>query len=265
MFYIDRGRGPVFLLIHGMFGDHLDWAPVIAPLAEHHRVIAVDLPGFGDSEKPDIEFTPAFFTAELNRLLDSLGVASCTVVGNSFGGQLAMALALDAPERVERLVLITTGSLHRYTAQELQFSADRMSEANLIQFTPAYHAAIFGRLFYNPDAPHKAAYIAKQDAKLLRPDYPAYARIISRCARLSLEYCLLEEIHRIGAPVLLLQGEQDPIVSAQWIRAAAPLFPDATLAMIPECGHIPQIEIPDKVIGLVEQFLSRTSAVSPAV
>ncbi len=260
MFFIDRGHGPALLLIHGMFGDHLDWEPVLGQLAEKHRVIAVDLPGFGNSEKPDIEYTAGFFTTEFTRLLDSLGIASCAVAGNSFGGQLAMALALDAPSRVESLILITTGGLHRYTQQELQFSAERVSEANLQQYTPAYHAAIFGRLFCNQAAPDKAAYIAKQDAKLTRPDYPAYTRVISRCAKLSLEHCQLDEVHRIKAPVLLLQGAQDPIVLAEWIREAAQRFDNAKLVMIPDCGHMPQIENPATVIDEMELFLANLPA-----
>src|SRR5258708_14811590 len=120
MFYYDRGRGPALVLIHGMFGDHLDWEPVLEGLAERHRVIAVDLPGFGESLKPDIDYDVCVFTLALAELLDRLGIERAVFAGNSFGGQIAMAFALEHPERVEKLVLITTGGLHEYSEQDIQ-------------------------------------------------------------------------------------------------------------------------------------------------
>lgn len=255
MFYYDRGRGPALLLIHGMFGDHLDWEPVLEPLAKRHRVIAIDLPGFGDSAKPDIEYNACPFVTEIVKLLDKLGIKRVAVAGNSFGGQIAMVLALEHPERVEKLVLITTGGLHRYSREELDATRERLSEANLLSFTPAIHAVVFGRIFYRQGTEIQRRYIEKQNAKLTRADYPDYARVQHRCIQLSLELCLLDRLPSLEMPVKLIHGEYDPVVLPAWVREAAPLFPDADLVMIPECAHLPQLEHPLRVIDEVESFL----------
>lgn len=256
MFYYDRGSGPALLLIHGMFGDHLDWEPVLASLAERYRVIAVDLPGFGNSDKPDIDYTAALFTTELIRLLDQLGIQKAAVAGNSFGGQIAMALALAHPERIEKLVLVTSGGLHRYTAEEMNANLERLSEPNLLRLTPAVHAVLFGRIFFDSDTEIQRRFIRKQDAKLTRPDYRDYVRVLHRCMRLSLNLCVLGHVPALKMPVLLLHGEHDPVVLPQWIRDAAPLFPDAKLVMLPDCAHIPQLEYPARVVSEITAFVN---------
>ena len=253
MFYIDRGQGPTLLLIHGMFGDHLDWEPILQPLAEGHRVIAVDLPGFGESEKPDVEYTPEFFTNHLVQLLDDLGIAKATVIGNSFGGQIAMSLALAHPDRVERLVLITTGGLHEYSTQEIDAALQRLSVENMLRFTPDIHAPLFGRLFFRPGTALQQRYIEKQNGKLKRADYGVYTGIIHRCVRLSLSLCLLNRVGELRMPVLLVHGDKDPVVLLSWVQSAVHLFPDGELAILTDCGHVPQLEQPDKLLDLIIQ------------
>src|SRR6266481_1527934 len=99
IFYYDHGKGPVLVLIHGMFGDFTDWDPILEPLSKKHRVIAIDLPGFGASSKPPVEYTGDFFVAALKALLDKLKIPRATLVGNSFGGIVCMLFALRHPER----------------------------------------------------------------------------------------------------------------------------------------------------------------------
>ncbi|MGI8743721.1 MAG: alpha/beta fold hydrolase [Bryobacteraceae bacterium] len=252
MFYIDRGSGPVLLLIHGMFGDHLDWEPILEPLAQRHRVIAVDLPGFGESEKPQVDYSPEFFTRQLLELLDELGIGTATVVGNSFGGQIAMSLALACPRRVERLVLITTGGLHRYSEPEIAAALQRLSVENMLQFTPEIHGALFGRLFFRQGTSLQQRYTGKHDAKLVRADYRAYVAVLHRCMRLSLELCLLDRVRELPMPVLLIHGEADPVVLVDWVRDAVGLFAAARLVVLVECGHVPQLELPDRIVELIE-------------
>lgn len=254
MFYLDRGRGPALLLIHGMFGDHLDWEPILDPLARRYRVIAVDLPGFGASDKPDLDYTPEYFTRHLIELLRELGIGKATVIGNSFGGQIAMSLALAHPELVERLVLITTGGLHRYTAQEIEAGVTRLSEENQLRFTPEIYSSLFGRLFFTQGTDHQRRYIEKQNARLTAADYPDYVRVMRRCIRLSLELCLLDRVRALKMPALLIHGEHDPVVLVRWVRDAAPCFANGRLVML-ECGHVPQLEMPDEVVRLIDDFV----------
>jgi pimeloyl-ACP methyl ester carboxylesterase len=100
------GRGHPVVLLHGLGANKLSWLPLLGPLAESYRVIAVDLPGHGESSKRRGDYTPSYFGAVLRRLLDRLGLRRAALVGNSMGGRVALEVAATMPERVAALVLL---------------------------------------------------------------------------------------------------------------------------------------------------------------
>jgi alpha/beta hydrolase fold len=104
----EAGTGPTLLAIHGLGGSKASFLPTIGALADTYRVIAVDLPGFGDSVKPlRAPFDAPYFAAVMAEVLDAAGVDRAHVVGNSMGGRIGIEMALTMPERVERLVLLS--------------------------------------------------------------------------------------------------------------------------------------------------------------
>jgi pimeloyl-ACP methyl ester carboxylesterase len=252
----DGGKGPAILLIHGMFGDHLDWEPVLVPLAKDHRVIAIDLPGFGESSKPHTDYSVQFFTRSIDGVLSQLKVKKVTVAGNSFGGIIAMEYALEHPERVEKLVLIDSGGLHHFTEDQEKASLDRFSEANLKLLTPQINEMMFGPLFVNGPSTERTRYIAKQDAKLSRSDFPAYTYAIHNSIKLALDTDLQGRLKDIGAPTLLINGEKDYVVQPAWVREASTRFKNAKLVMLPDCGHVPQLECAPQVIEELKKFIA---------
>jgi pimeloyl-ACP methyl ester carboxylesterase len=255
MFWDERGDGPPLLLIHGMWGDHLDWEPVLDPLALRRRVVAVDLPGFGRSATNAIEYTAEFFRDRTIQLLDDLRIESCAICGNSFGAQIAMALALEAPKRVEKLILAGSGGLRRFSRNDIEQALGLRSESALRALTPELNAMMFSRLFAEQGGEIQRRYLTKQNAKLQNPGYAEYVHTVHCCMRLAVEYCLLEQLHSIAMPVLFLQGDKDPVVQLEWVREAVPLFPQAQLAVFENCGHVPQLEQPERFVQEVEAFL----------
>lgn len=109
--YRMKGSGPVLLLLHGMACDSTTWIPVIDELAEHFTVLAPDLLGHGESDKPNADYSLGGFANGMRDLLTVLGIDRVTVVGHSFGGGIAMQFAYQFPERTERIVLVSTGGL----------------------------------------------------------------------------------------------------------------------------------------------------------
>ena len=110
--YMDEGDGDeVLLLIHGMAGSAQTWREVLPPLAKKYRVIAPDLLGHGQSSKPRTDYSLGAFAVGLRDLLDELGVASATVVGQSLGGGVAMQFLYQHPDYCRRLALISSGGL----------------------------------------------------------------------------------------------------------------------------------------------------------
>src|SRR5947209_16948710 len=111
--YRQEGWGPAIVLIHGITGSSDTWDEVIEPLAEHYTVVAPDLLGHGASAKPRGDYSLGAYASGVRDLLGALGHSRATVVGHSLGGGIAMQMAYQFPERVERLVLVSSGGLGR--------------------------------------------------------------------------------------------------------------------------------------------------------
>ena len=252
----DAGQGSAVVLIHGMFGDFLDWEPVLQPLSRSHRVIALDLPGFGSSSKPRREYTAEFLLANLVQLLRHLSIDRATLVGNSFGGQIAILYALSSPESVAKLVLVNSGGFQRFTPEETAFTESRFNEAGLAALTPEINTLLFSVVFAQPSAA-SAAYLERQNAKLTRQDYPAYAYAIASNIRLSLSTYLLDRLPEVACPTLLVWGEKDLVLPLPQARLAVSLLAHGEIAIIPACGHAPQLECPAEFLSSVKPFLEK--------
>src|SRR5437764_11480296 len=109
--YRQAGWGPVVVLIHGITGSSVTWEEVIEPLAERYTVVAPDLLGHGESAKPRGDYSLGAYASGIRDLIAALGHSHATVVGHSLGGGIAMQMAYQFPERVERLVLVSSGGL----------------------------------------------------------------------------------------------------------------------------------------------------------
>lgn len=254
--YWEGGRGPALILIHGQFGDHRDWQPVLERLAKRHRVIAVDLPGYGDSDKPDRAYDMAFYANVLQDLSNTLKVERANVVGNSFGGQVAISFALTSPSRVGKLILADSGGFLKVSDAQRQFFAQRFSEEFLLGLTPETNRALFLPVVTN-DSEAKRQYLDKQNEMLSRADYPAYARALSRNIRLALDTYLLDDLPRVQCPTLLLWGERDVVLPVSQAQQALPKLPKGELRTLPGCGHAPQLDCPDAFVSAVEEFLNK--------
>lgn len=254
IFYYERGQGTPLVLIHGMFGDFLDWEPVLEPLAASHRVIALDLPGFGNSTKPRCEYSAEFFVSTLHQFFQQLDLPQFILAGNSFGGQIAILYSLEHPESVSKLVLVNSGGFRQHTAEEKALLEYRFSEPILAALTPQINALLFGSVFTRPSE-NSARYIQKQNAKLQRADYPAYAYALSKSIALSLQSYLVERLPDLQCPTLLIWGENDQVLPLAQAELALSRLRDGQLKTLPGCGHAPQLECAAEFVRILQSFL----------
>jgi len=243
-FYED-GSGADLVLLHGMFGDYLDWEPVLELLARRFHVVASDLPGFGESGKPDVAYTSEFFVGSLDGFFSALGLKEIILAGNSFGGQIAMLYALRYPEKVSQLVLVDSGGFRGVPEAERAMARTILSRENLLAMPAPMIPLIFSKVFVKESA-EKERYLAKQTAKLKTADYPEYVRAVVQSIELSMATNLLEDLPKIKCPVLLLSGKEDSVVPPEQAEEAARRLPHATLEMMEGCGHMPQMEEPEE-------------------
>ncbi len=265
--YRDAGQGPAVVLIHGYGASSDSWAPVIPALAAHHRVIAVDLKGFGWTSRPEGDYSPAAQATLVWSVLDKLGVTDVAIVGHSWGTSVALSMAASKPERVRRVALY---SAYVYDDQVPGFFrwAETGGLGELL-FGAFYKERIDERaaLAYYDERYITQARVDRVKADLAKPGTVAAALAVARThhfAALHKQLAATAFARRgDGAKqVLLLWGENDQVTPLRYGQRLVAELGDAQLVTYPRCGHIPMVEAPQSTRDLAA-FLGKDS--SPAV
>jgi pimeloyl-ACP methyl ester carboxylesterase len=263
--YVEAGAGPVLLLIHGMAGTLENWQQVIEPLAQHHTVVAPDLPGHGGSAPGGGDYSLGALAAGLRDLLVALGHERATLVGHSLGGGIAMQFAYQFPEITERVVLVSSGGLGSEVSLVLRAAA--LPGADLFVAATAgvgrTVGAAIGRglavVGLRPNA--DVAEVARGYASLADPD----RRAAFLAALRSVVGTGGQRVHagdRLylaeGMPVLIVWGARDPIIPAHHGEHAHEAIPGSRLEVFDAVGHLPQLEAPARFVSVLERFLEET-------
>ena len=264
-FYLEAGQGPAVVLLHGLGATCASMLPTLAELARDHRVLAVDLPGFGDSGKPVQAYDPAFYARWLTAFLDVVGVERAVLVGNSMGGRIAIEAGLRAPERVDRVVLFAPSLAFKRFREATPLVRLLMAEiaAMPIVMPRALVMAALRMMFARPERLPAAWYDAAAD-EFARVFATARGRMafFSAARQIYLEEAHGEEgfwdrLPALSRPSLFLWGDSDQLVPCRFAPHVTHALPDAHSVVIPDCGHVPQFEHPATTHRLVRAFLGR--------
>lgn len=255
--YLRTGRGPAVLLIHGLASSIYTWKDEIPALARDHEVVALDLPGFGGSDQPaDLAFD--LYPRVVVGLLDQLGIARASLVGNSLGGAVASVVAAQQPARVDRLVLIDAAGFnlhgpHRPTLVRL--AAHPLAESVVSHLPLRRLVVTVGlRQVFHDDAKVTEECLNEYLTGAWRPGTLASLRSLA-ASQYPSPAETEELLHRVEAPTLVVWGGEDtwiPLAHADRFVAA---IRDARKIVLPGVGHTPQEESPEAVVRLLLQFL----------
>jgi len=259
--YTTAGDGPVTLLIHGLGGFAESWRRTHAALESHSRVIALDLPGFGQSSKPRRSYTLPFFARAVEGLLEELGIERVRLVGHSLGAGVALAFALRQPERVERLALLGAaipGFPLRPSALFRLMAAPVIGEILSSFVTPRVCVAALGRCLVVPQPEEVAFLVQHQYAVRTTPE--GRAAYLATLRGIKQDFSGQAPHYRAAfagwnRPTLIIHGRQDPVVPFQHAEAAAKGMRRAEARWLDRCGHFPQLEHGDAVNGWLGEFL----------
>ncbi len=257
----EAGAGPPVLLIHGLGATKVSFLPTLAALAPHHRAIAVDLPGFGDSDKPILaRYDAAYFASAITALLDGLELDRADVVGNSMGGRVALEAGLSAAGRVGRLALLAPSLAWlrpRPWAPYLRLVAPQLG---LIQPAPrAIIEAIVNRVIPGSDQEWTAAGIDEFLRSYLTPRGRAAFYAAARNIYLEEPYGpdgFWTRLPGLVPESLFVWGRRDPLVPIRFARHVREALPEATHLEL-SCGHVPQLEAPKETHEAILSFLAR--------
>jgi pimeloyl-ACP methyl ester carboxylesterase len=259
---IDLGEGPPLVFVHGLSGSWPNWLEQLPVFADSHRVIAMDLPGFGHSPLPHERITISGYARLLDGLLDELGIDAATVVGNSMGGFTSAELAIAFPERVERLVLVSPAGLSTYrhprgtrALPALQrgerivaaYTAWMASKSDTVTRRPLLRNATLGLVTRHPGR-LPAALAAEQ---LRGAGKPGFIQALEA----NLDYDFRHRLPEIACPTLIVWGDSDRVITVNDAAVYAELIPGSRKVVYEDTGHMSQIERPDAFNSLLREFL----------
>jgi pimeloyl-ACP methyl ester carboxylesterase len=264
---VEAGEGTPVVLVHGLGATKAEFLPTIAALADHHRVIALDLPGFGDSDKPfPAAYDAAFFSSWVESLLDELAIERAHVLGHSMGGRVAIEFGLRNPDRTQGLVLMTPSMA--WLSDRRWAAYLKLVRPELGLFQPAPRAIVeeivrrvvpgaqehwtragieeFLRAYLTPRG-RVAFYAAARQIYLEQPDGPGG---------------FWTRLGELECDSLFVWGRRDTLVPIGFERHVRERLPDARHEII-DCGHVPQLERPAQTHAAIGRFLRRRGAQRP--
>jgi pimeloyl-ACP methyl ester carboxylesterase len=254
------GAGPTVVCIHGLGASKASFLPTLEALADEHRVVAMDLPGFGDSDKPfGARYHAPYFAASVVALLDALGEDRAHLVGNSLGGRVALEVGMRYPERVDRLGLLAPSLAWRRPRQWAGFLRFVRPELGVLPHTPRRIVqAIVDRVVPGANDGWTAAGIDEFMRAFMTPRGRAAFYATARQIYLEEpegEKGFWPRLKRLEPDALFVWGRQDRLVPIGFARHVSEAAPRAEHLEL-DCGHVPQLERPRETHKALSEFLA---------
>src|SRR6266850_2139728 len=257
--YQEKGIGTPLLLLHGFSSSTYSWKDVFEPLSKNFRVIAVDFKGFGFSGKPDGDYTRRAQAIRVTHLLDYLKIERAWLCGNSMGGEIALNLALQNPQRVAGLILIDSSGVSVNGASSVApsyvsipivgraltafaMTSDRLVRQGLVQS------------FYDASKINE-----ERVATYYRPLQTRGGQLAALRARTQAgQFPIEQDLGKIKAPTLIIWGAEDALIPLEAGRKMNSLIKNSKLVTIEKCGHVPEEEMPKRVLDEIKRFVEES-------
>jgi pimeloyl-ACP methyl ester carboxylesterase len=290
---IDMGEGPAIVFVHGLSGCWPNWLEQLPVFAGQngdagwngdsrqrhvspgssqrrvsrgfgeHRVIAMDLPGFGHSPMPHERITISAYARILDGLLDALGVSAATLVGNSMGGFVSSELAITFPERVERLVLVSAAGISTYRHREVEriepylrrvapivavYTGLTASRSDWVARRSGLRNMTLGLVMRHPGR-LPAALAAEQLRGAGKPGF-------MQALKANIDYPIRDRLPEIACPTLIVWGAEDKVIPVSDASVFEELIPNSRKVIFEDTGHVSMIERPASFNKLLSEFLA---------
>jgi len=263
LWFLERGEGPAVLFVHGLTGSYRHWEHLVDALAEDHRVLAPDLFGHGQSAKPMGDYSLGGHAATLRDLLDRLGIDRVTLVGHSLGGGIAMQFCYLFPDRVERLVLVSSGGLGRSVSPLLRAATLPGAEWVLPLIASRW---IRGGAEKVGRGVARTGWRASSDLVEAWRGFTSLADAESRRAFLATTRSVIDPGGQtvtahdhlplaVDIPTLIVWGTKDRVIPAWHATTAHQAIPGSTVELFEGAGHYPHLDDPERFAALLESFV----------
>ncbi len=257
--YFDEGSGPALVLVHGLGGNATHWELVAGPLAEQHRVVALDLVGCGWSAKPQLDYSVALLRDHLLQVCDDLDLVGATLVGHSLGGAVCAAAALRRPGHFRSLALVCPAGLVP-TPRLLRLASTAVLRRRLLYPYFRYASAMALQSWFvdrardNPDVRWFIDSTVSDAAG--GENLKSMSRVTESLVPDLLRGETGRSLHALDLPVLALLTEADRLTNTRQARQALDRIPHVRRATLPACGHLPFVERPAQFLAHLRRFLA---------
>ncbi len=261
--FVDIGDGELepIVFVHGLGGQWQNWLENIPRAAQERRVIALDLPGFGLTPMPRERISISGYGRCVDALCEKLGLGRVDIVGNSMGGFVAAEVAIQFPERIDQLVLVSAAGI----ASADIATAPVVAVGRLVSAVVTHSAAQYRFLASRPRSRHHSLALVARHPSRLKPDlaYEGFFKGAGKpgfqdALRANLDYDFRDRLPEIRQPTLIVWGEKDAILPVRDANEFERLIPDSRKLVMKETGHIPMAERPQTFNDVMLDFLVET-------
>jgi pimeloyl-ACP methyl ester carboxylesterase len=265
--YVDVGEGELepIVFVHGLGGQWQNWLENIPRAALERRVIAVDLPGFGRTPMPRDRVTISGYGRCVDALCEKLSLGRVDMVGNSMGGYIAAEVAIQFPQRIDQLILVSAAGI---TSADI-VHRPILTVGRVAAAVATYGAARHRQIASRPKSRHMALALVARHPSLLKADlaYEGFFKGTGKpgfddALRACLEYDFRDRVPEIRQPTLIVWGEKDSIIPVKDAHEFERLIPDSRKVVMRDTGHIPMAERPGTFNDLMMEFLAETGPAS---
>lgn len=257
MHLVAGGRGKPLFMVHGLGVSCHDFLTMAPELAQNFTVLIPDLPGFGYSDKPDLPYSPAFFAQVMAQTAERLGLKRAHWLGHSMGGQTVLTLALDRPEMVRAVVAVCPagGQAGPNAWQRAAQSMLATDEGRFRFFCPCLVNLAIRMCYGDPSHPSRPELTRRVRAQWESPERPRLERSLIRSGRAILEQPVWPRLGQLQAPVLLVQGGLDRVVTAAEVQRLYSHLPAGARWEVLPSGHMPVYSMAPELSAMVRGFL----------
>lgn len=246
LYYEDYGTEAPLIFLHGLMGSSENWKPQVDHLKDKRRVIAVDLRGHGQSDKPRGNYSIKRFSEDLFSFVKELGIENAVIAGHSMGGIIALRFALDHQEIVEKLILIDSGARTPF-GKKLLVSVSKI----ILQISYKAFVKIYLSGYTFPKDYSESKIREAQERVLKIPKY-----VVNSCFSAVKEFDVTSELGNIIVPTLIIHGSDDkqqPLSQAKYMKER---IPNSELVVLEGVGHATIVETPERVGKAIEKFIA---------
>ena len=251
--YLEGGQGETILLLHGFSANKDNWPRLAGSLTENYHVVAVDLPGFGESSKIETDsYNIASQAKRVNRIVETLGLKKFHIGGNSMGGAISGKYAVDYPEKVLSLALLNTAGIHSAEKSEFRKLVAKGDNPLLVKTPEDFRRTMRFVFVEPPPIPGRILdYLTKQSIMNRDFNEKIFSQIVKE------NYSLENDLSKIRAKTIVIWGDKDRIIHVSCTDVIKKGLPGSTIVVLKNCGHLPMIERPEETARHYLEFLDK--------